>query len=507
MMLDIAIYGMVYLGSALMVYNIFGFVRFARFIRGKGSWGANSLILYIPIILLALFLAGYLAVAIFGNPDLIMAGILFGGSIFVFIMYVLLDRITKRIIESERLESELRAAEQSSRVKASFLSSVSHEMRTPLNVILGLDGMALRDPGISDQTREQLTKIDAHARSLLGLIDNVLEMNEAEAGGQSLKRERFSLVDILYQINAAIHNLCDAKGLRYESGTAGDIAGTYLGDAMQLRQALVSILDNAVKYTDAPGTVSLSVEGEPVTEGGIQTLRFTVADTGVGIDPEFLPRVFDAFSQENETSTNRYGGMGLGLSIAKSIVDGMGGTIEVSSKKGEGTVFTVAIPLDIAPEDAREGEAPDRSSGTGEGASLDGRLILIVEDLDENAEIVADILELEGVQSERAENGQVAIDMVSASPPGHYDAILMDLRMPVMDGLEAARRIRAMDREDARRVPIIALTANAFDSDVQQSLDAGMDMHLAKPADSDQLFEILGRLIAEREDACKGVGD
>ena len=241
-----------------------------------------------------------------------------------------------------------------------------------------------------------------------------------------------------------------------------------------------------MKYTDAPGTITLSV-GADGEQNGLRTLRFAVSDTGIGIDSAFLPKIFDVFAQEDESSTTRFGGTGVSLAVTKNIVELMGGTITVESEKNVGSTFTVTLHLCPAPAEA-PAEAP-------EDGSLSGRHILVVEDLDENAEIVQDLLELEGAESERAENGQIALEMFERSAPGTYDAILMDLRMPVMDGLEATRRIRALPRADAKTIPIIALTANAFESDVRASMDAGMDAHLAKPTDTDCLYSTLKRLI------------
>jgi len=486
-MLRWAIYAMVYLGSALMVYNICGFVRFARFVKGLKAWSGEDHLLYIPIVLLVLFLMGYLAVGIFGRPDLIVSVILFGGSIFVYVVYRLLSGITLKIVESEQVEARLLAAEESNRAKTGFLASVSHEMRTPMNVILGLDSVALKNPDLPAETRCHLEKIGQSGRHLLGLINNMLDMNRIETGALEVRHSEFSLADALDQVCAIAHTLCEDKGLTWDFSAAEDARGRFVGDELQLKQVLLSILDNAVKYTDAPGTVSLAVTCASERED-VRTLRFAVRDTGIGIDREFLPRIFEAFTQEDASSTNRYGGSGLSLARTKHVVELMGGTLAVESEKNVGSVFTVTLALPRAEE-----SAPPPAAET--PVSLEGRRILIVEDLPENAEIVQDLLELEGAETEHAENGQVALDMVSRAPLWYYDAILMDLRMPVMDGLEATRRIRALEREDAGAVPIIALTANAFESDVRQSLAAGMNEHLAKPTDADTLYAVLKRQI------------
>ena len=476
--------GLIDLGSLLMVYNIYGFVKFARYIRGMKNWNRENWILNVPIILLVSFLMGYLAVGFFGDPDLIMAGILFGGSIFVYVMYILLSRITRQIIESEHLAAELSAAEESNRLKTSFLATMSHEMRTPLNAIIGLDTIAMQDESLQPKARDRLEKIDGSARHLLDLIDDVLIMNQLASDGMLLRQTPFSLRKSLDIVNVLTQTGCDEKGLSYESEIIGELEDAYLGDGMRLKQALLNILDNAIKFTPEGGSVSLTTE-TVASEGDGRTLRFTVRDTGIGIDPGFLPKIFDSFSQQDASATNRYGGSGLGLSITKKLVEMMGGDITVRSTKGRGSVFTVTVPLERV-------EQPVSVAEVSHG--LAGMRALIVEDIDLNAEMLADLLDLEDITSERAENGQLAVDMFARNPAGYYDAILMDLRMPVMDGLTATRTIRALDRPDAAKIPIIALTANTFEEDVRQTREAGMNAHLAKPVDADLLYETLGRL-------------
>ena len=484
-------YVLVYAGVAVMVYNIYGFIRYARYVQGQKAWRTSSTILYVPIALVILFLLGYLAVGLFGQPDLVIACILFGGSIFVAFMHQYLSSITHRIMENERLEAELMAAEKSNEAKASFLASMNHEMHTPLNVIMGMNDLALKNPALPPEVAEQLEKSNLSAKHLLGLIDNALDLNRIEAGMLAIANEEFSLADALAQVNAIAHASCAAKGLTYEPNAVQRKHCRVTGDETNLKRVLLSILDNAVKYTDAPGNVTFAAERVPA-EDGTFLARFVVSDTGIGMDEEFIPRVFQAFSQEDAGPTTQYGGSGMSLAVAKSLIELMGGTIEVKSSKGQGTTFTVTVPFACVAEH----DAPAEQPGADPAEALSGARILIVEDTPENAEIVADLLELEGAETEHAENGQVALDMVAASPERYYDAILMDLRMPVMGGLEAARRIRALERADAKTVPIVALTANALEEDRKSSLEAGMDAHLAKPTDSDLLYRTLGTFIA-----------
>ncbi len=490
------IYAMVYLGSALMVYNIFGFLRFARFIRGMKMWRWGNRILYIPIILLVSFLLGYLMVGLFGNPDILVAGILFGGSVFVFVIYRLFNTILRRVFEIEHLEAELMAAGESNRAKSSFLASVSHEMRTPMNVILGQNTLALKNPDLPAETREQLLKIGHSARHLSGLINGILDMQQIESGELTMCSVPFSLRDALEEVNGMVGAMCEEKGLRFQPSHAECATAVYLGDAMHLKQALMCLLDNAVKFTDAPGTVRFAVECAKARDDG-NDVRFIVSDTGVGIDEAFLPKLMEPFTQEDASFTNRFGGSGMGMTIANSIVTHMGGRIDVVSRKGEGTTFTVTVPMTLAaPDEQPVNGARESEDGCGDKAppvNLGGRRVLVVDDMAENAEIVSDLLELEDVESDTAGNGKAAVETFEKSEMHYYDAILMDLRMPEMDGMEAARRIRALDRADARTVPIIALTANAYESDVQNSLEAGMNDHLVKPVDADKLYAALGR--------------
>lgn len=481
------IYGMIYAGVLLMVYNIYGFGRFAAQKRELVKEKHEFLYLYVPVVLLTLFLLGYLGVGLFGEPDLIIAGILFGGSVFVFVMYRLLARITERIAEHEHLESALLVAEESNRAKTTFLSDVSHEMRTPMNVIIGLDNLVLNDASLSPDTRDKVEKIGYSAKHLLGLINNILDMNSIETGEFSVKSDPFPLREVIGQISAIAETQCESKGLAFSLDFAEDADVVCTGDEMRLKQVLLSILDNAVKYTDVPGKVGLSVKGEDLPDGR-KNLIFTVKDTGVGIDAAFLPHLFEPFAKEDAGAASGNGGSGVGLAVTGKIAERLGGKIGVESEKGVGSTFTVTLPFEVVKNETDGGEEAE--------ASLQGRHILIAEDIPENAEIVMDLLELEGAESDHAENGKIAVEMFRASADGYYDAILMDLRMPVMDGLAATREIRASARADAARIPILALTANAFETDIRESLSAGMNAHLAKPADADMLYGTLKKHIA-----------
>ncbi|MBR2528722.1 MAG: response regulator [Blautia sp.] len=401
------------------------------------------------------------------------------------------DRQTREAMEQNRaLSDALLKAEEANAAKTSFLSSMSHEIRTPMNAIIGLDNIALREPNLTQHTRDELEKIGSSARHLLSLINDILDMSRIESGRMELKKEEFFFREMLEQINIIVCGQCEDKGLYFVCRQIEPLDEYFIGDDLRLKQVIINILGNAVKFTDAPGTVTFAVEQTDVDDI-TKNLRFTIKDTGIGMDAAFIPKLFEPFAQEDATSTNRYGGSGLGMAITKKMVDLMGGRIEVESEKGQGTTFVLNIPLQPAnhvpvsePVDAFE-----------MSLSLAGLHVLIAEDMELNYEIMADLLEMEEITTEWAESGKRAVEMFDQSEEGHFCAILMDMRMPVMDGLAATQEIRRLNRPDARTIPIIALTANAFEEDVRQCLQAGMNAHLSKPVDIGQLISLLGRLL------------
>lgn len=528
--------------------------------------------------------------------------------------------------KNQALSDALEAAEEASKAKTVFLSNMSHEIRTPMNAIIGLDSLALQDDELSEKTRDYLNKIGTSAHHLLGLINDILDMSRIESGRLSLKNEEFSFSKLLEEVNTLFSGQCEEKGLHYNCRINGHLDGYYIGDNIKLKQVLINILGNAVKFTPEGGRVDLIAEKTGGFDGK-STLRFIIRDTGVGMSKDYIPKLFDTFSQEDETAANKYGSSGLGMAITKSIVEMMNGNIEVDSEKGIGTTFTVTVTLmdsdkheaegddsiDVKPEDMtvlivdddaiacdhaklileKEGIAAETAlsgekavemvklrharrepynliivdwrmpemdgvettrsirqvsgdesaiiiltaynwddvqddavnagvdsfiakplfSGTildeyktalkkknekghrEHRADLKGRRILLAEDVEINAEIMINVLGMKEMECEHALNGRIAVDMFRESPEGYYDAILMDMRMPEMDGEEACQTIRSMERPDARTIPIIALTANAFDEDVQKSLQAGMNAHLSKPVQPETLFETLEKML------------
>ncbi len=532
------------------------------------------------------------------------------------------------LAKNEALASALAAAEEANRAKTAFLSGMSHEIRTPMNAIIGLDSLALRSDALPANTREYLEKIGDSARHLLGLINDILDMSRIESGRLVIRREDFSFSGMLEQINTMVMSQCSEKGLHYECRVIGGVGDRYIGDDMKLKQVLINILSNAIKFTEPPGSVTMAVERTAVF-GDHSTLKFVIRDTGIGMDKAFLPKLFDPFTQEDSRRSTKYGSTGLGMAITKNIVELMNGTISVTSEKGVGTEFTVVLTLtnsqsrdigenlidprdmrvlivddeELAAEHARivldeagikadtcltgrealqmlevchakhepynlvlldwkmpemDGlevaaeirkrydrettviiltsfnwdEIMDEALHAGvdsflakplfasnviaeferiarrnnmtlfkekRRADLKGRRILMAEDIMINAEIMKEIIRMREAEIDHASNGRIALEMFEGSPVGGYDAILMDVRMPEMDGLEAAAAIRALDRPDAKKIPIIALTANAFDEDVQRSLQVGMNAHLSKPVEPERLYQTLEELIWEAE--------
>ena len=381
------------------------------------------------------------------------------------------DAETRRAMEQQQaLNDALSAAEEASKAKTAFLSNMSHEIRTPMNAIIGLDSIALNDPDISERTREYLEKIGSSAEHLLGLINDILDMSRIESGRLTLKNEEFSFRKLVDALNTMFHSQCQDKGLTYRFNMTPDINEYYIGDNMKLRRILINILGNAVKFTDEGGEVQLQIERKAKFEGK-STLCFKISDTGIGISEDYLPYIYDAFSQE-DSSTNKYGSSGLGMAITKSLVEMMNGNILVESEKGVGTTFTVTITL-------------SDSDRTEEGALADSihpedMTVLIVDDDPIARDHAQLVLEKVGVITETAENGLQALEMVKLRHARRepYNLILVDWKMPEIDGIETTRMIRdAIGHESA----IIILTAYRWDDILDEAVQAGVDSFLPKP--------------------------
>ncbi len=412
------------------------------------------------------------------------------------------DRETREGIEQRKaLSDALNIAEEANKAKTIFLSNMSHEIRTPMNAIIGFDRLALEEEGLSDNVKEYLEKIGTSAEHLLEIINDILDMSRIESGRMSLYSVEFSLNKLIETICTLVGSQCADKHISFTCNKEDGLGDLYIGDEMKLRQVLINILGNSVKYTDENGAISFDVKCTARYKKRA-TILFVMKDNGIGMDEEFLPKIFDSFSQEDISHTNKYGSTGLGMAITKTLVDVMNGKISIDSKKGEGTTVSVSITLMESENKSAEDDNKQKESQADEEklAELSGRRILVAEDMDINAQILLKILKMKGLEADRAENGQIAVDMFKEAEIWHYDAIIMDMRMPVMDGLTATDTIRKLDREDAKKIPIIALTANAFAEDVQRSMQAGLDAHLSKPLEPEKIYKTLGKLIAKKVD-------
>ena len=387
-------------------------------------------------------------------------------------------------------------ADAVSRAKTDFLSRMSHEIRTPMNAISGMTTIAKSVAGDREKTLECLQKIEAANTYLLELINDILDMSRIESGKLELNLGRMDLAAELRDLEALMAPQARSGNLELRFENRYGANRPLLGDGLRLHQILINIIGNAIKFTQPGGSVRVLVEQLGAEDGA--ALRFSVQDTGIGIPPEALTRIFNAFEQADKSVAASHGGTGLGLSISNRLVQMMGGTLEVESKVGAGSRFFFTLRFAYAPE----GEAPAPEAVKPKPAQYDfrGRHVLLAEDNGLNQEIARTLLEMQGFTVTSVSDGRQAVDCFQQNPAGTFDAILMDIRMPVMDGLEAARRIRTLGCADSRTVPIIAVTANAFDEDSKKSLECGMNGHLAKPMQLEQLLNVLGACIYQGQE-------
>ena len=383
------------------------------------------------------------------------------------------EQIQRQELSESRtaLQEALATAEQANKAKTAFLSNMSHEIRTPMNAIIGLNNIALNDPTASDKVKVYLEKIGGSAQHLLGIINDILDMSRIDSGRMTVKSEEFSFAKALEQVNSMISGQCRNKGITYDCHLTGHIDDYYIGDAMKLKQVLINILGNAVKFTPEGGTVTFVIEEGPRFDGKA-ILKMIISDTGIGMSKEFLPHVFEAFSQEDSSTTSKYGSTGLGMPITKSIVELMNGNISVDSEKGKGTTFTVTVTLGESGKQDVEVEGGDLKHHNMSVLVIDDDQIAL-----EHAEI---ILGQVGISCETAESGWEGIDKIRIrhARGDDYNLILVDWRMPEMDGIETTRQIRSVVGQDT---PIIILTSFNWDDIADEALEAGVDTFVPKP--------------------------
>ncbi|WP_083424959.1 ATP-binding protein [Enterocloster citroniae] len=372
------------------------------------------------------------------------------------------------------------------RAKNDFLDKMSHDIRTPLNAIIGMHELALGSPDDPGLVTDCLKKAKMSSEYLVSVINDVLDMSKIESGKMTVSNRQFNMEELLDHVMQMEENPAREKRLSLFLDLESPIDTDFIGDPLRIRQCLINLVSNSIKFTPESGEIHLSYRVEPIDETYCQ-VRFKVRDTGIGMSEDFLERIFTPFEQEYSSLTSSYVGSGLGLSIVNSLVSLMNGTIFVESDLGHGSCFTISLPLPMAPKSAASRPVMDEE---GLVEQLKDRRVLVAEDNDINREIISLMLEKLGLAVDTAVNGRDVLNKFTQSSPDSYSMILMDIQMPVMDGLEAARQIRASARPD-RRIPIVALSANAFDEDTQRSLDAGMQAHLAKPVDIIELKRIL----------------
>ena len=398
----------------------------------------------------------------------------------------------KEALYAEKIERAAKRAEEASEAKTRFLFNMSHDIRTPMNAIIGFSDLLEKHLDDKEKVHDYIKKIQLSGSFLLSLINYVLEMARIESGKATLRTEVGDAQELLGALNAVFEPAVEKKRLKYNCTL--DVEHRFIiCDVTKVREIVLNIISNSVKYTPEGGSVTVQIKEIPWEKEGWTAYRILVEDTGIGMGAEYLPHIFEEFTRERTSTESKVVGAGLGLPIVKALIDLMGGTIQVESERGKGSKFEVMLPFEIASEEEvkdsyvkKEEKLYNRSKE---------KRILLAEDNELNAEIAITILEENGFKVERAEDGCKCVELFSEKPAGYYSTILMDIQMPNMDGYTASRKIRGMEREDAKAIPIIALTANAFDEDRNKAFAAGMNGHIAKPIDVGRMVRSIGALV------------
>lgn len=389
---------------------------------------------------------------------------------------------TKLRQAKQAAEDAFQVAQEANRSKSSFLANMSHDIRTPMNAIVGITSLIRHDAGDKGKVIEYADKIDTSSQHLLGIINEVLDMSKIEAGKTVFKYSDFSIPDFIQELDTIFRSQISEKKQTLTI-TKENIRHEWVnGDQVHLMQIFSNLLSNAIKYTQEGGEIQLLAEECESNSSVYAKYRFLVCDNGVGMSADFKDRIFDAFTRAENSLTNKIQGTGLGMAITKNLIDSMGGTIDVESEPGQGSCFEVFMDLKIA-EERSVSPASQAETEKQDGNILKGMRFLCAEDNELNAEILTELLKIEGAECTICENGKRVLETFEQSVPGDYDMILMDVQMPVMNGYEATKAIRRSSHELAKTIPIIALTANAFSEDIQHSLAAGMNAHISKPVD------------------------
>ena len=394
-------------------------------------------------------------------------------------------------------EEKLRQAQESSQSKTTFLSRMSHEIRTPMNGIIGMLALAEGKLERDHPVMQYLTKAEELSDHMLSLINDILDMSRIEAGKVELEAKAFSLKTLGNKIYDMFAKNLEERGIRYEVNFENVTEDLLVGDELRISQVIINFLSNSVKFT-SKGEILVTFR-QMMLKDHMMDLLIRVHDTGIGMSTEFISHIFRPFEQESIDTAKKYGGSGLGMAITDQLVKLMGGEIVVESMQGEGSDFFVYLHLPVAKEEVEQAEeVSEVEEAQTTDATFRGRRILLAEDNDVNAMIAIEILEEMGAEAERAVNGEEAVEKFQTHPAGYYDFILMDVQMPVLDGRSAARKIRSMDRTDAREIPIFALSADAFVEDERLSVQSGMNGHFAKPVDFVKLQSEIGKFLKEK---------